>query len=511
MRRNTRTHWTATARRWPLTLAAALAVALALALTAACDQAARPGALPTAPAATYTPATPPEAPTAAPTALPTVLPTASAPPTAAPAETRLPSCAPPLCAPGEVLHCPGECPGGCGVVCATPEPLVIAPQVAPALVVAYEREGALWAAIGPGAPRLVAGAEGGRLFVPLLSPDGRRVLYRRGVDAAPGATELWVVETDPGSEEYRGPRRVASGAAMDAAAPREAGAEGARAVGEARWLADGRRFAFSTVSEGLLGALPTWDLWLGDARDGSLLRYLPEGQGGRPFPAPIGDLALLSEARSATLVDLGGGPLRKVITFPAVNTASEWAWTPRPTWLPDGSAALVPVTSAEPFAPGASCALWRVSREGQAAQIGSLPVPCLGADMMDRLWSPGEGRLAYLDEASGALLVADGDGSNAQTLATGVSEFLGWAPEGRRLAYRAGGRAWLNVDTPGAEAIPLGPEEAGEVFEARWPGGAALVASAGLREAPTLWVLGEEGGPRVVDSRVTAFAAGLYR
>ncbi len=34
--------------------------------------------------------------------------------------TPAPVCAPPACATGEVLHCPGTCPGGCGVVCVTP-------------------------------------------------------------------------------------------------------------------------------------------------------------------------------------------------------------------------------------------------------------------------------------------------------------------------------------------------------------------------------------------------------
>jgi len=41
-----------------------------------------------------------------------------------PTPTRAPQpvCTPPACQPGEVLHCPGECPGGCGYECATPTP-----------------------------------------------------------------------------------------------------------------------------------------------------------------------------------------------------------------------------------------------------------------------------------------------------------------------------------------------------------------------------------------------------
>jgi hypothetical protein len=34
------------------------------------------------------------------------------------------ACTPPLCEPGQVLHCPsGDCPNGCGVACATPTPV----------------------------------------------------------------------------------------------------------------------------------------------------------------------------------------------------------------------------------------------------------------------------------------------------------------------------------------------------------------------------------------------------
>jgi len=33
-----------------------------------------------------------------------------------------PVCTPPACPPGQVLYCPGVCPGGCGVVCVTPTP-----------------------------------------------------------------------------------------------------------------------------------------------------------------------------------------------------------------------------------------------------------------------------------------------------------------------------------------------------------------------------------------------------
>lgn len=65
--------------------------------------------------------------TTSPTAVPsTVTPTPTpVPPTATP----MPVCTPPACGENEVYYCPGECPGGCGVVCATitPDPNAILP------------------------------------------------------------------------------------------------------------------------------------------------------------------------------------------------------------------------------------------------------------------------------------------------------------------------------------------------------------------------------------------------
>jgi len=63
-------------------------------------------------------------PTAAPSAsTPTPLP--AQPGQAGPTPTTLvPVCTPPPCAAGEVYYCPGSCPGGCGIECATPTPVV---------------------------------------------------------------------------------------------------------------------------------------------------------------------------------------------------------------------------------------------------------------------------------------------------------------------------------------------------------------------------------------------------
>jgi len=62
-----------------------------------------------------------------------LLPHASAALSATVTNTRTPTptpefvCVPPLCGPGQVAHCPSSCPGGCGLVCATPTPNCLPP------------------------------------------------------------------------------------------------------------------------------------------------------------------------------------------------------------------------------------------------------------------------------------------------------------------------------------------------------------------------------------------------
>jgi len=44
-------------------------------------------------------------------------------------------CTPPPCEPGERYYCPGECPGGCGTICATPTPEAQSPNETPGNIV----------------------------------------------------------------------------------------------------------------------------------------------------------------------------------------------------------------------------------------------------------------------------------------------------------------------------------------------------------------------------------------
>ena len=102
-----------------------LFVTLLLILSVLACNAPQPGTM--EPSPTTAPATTESPPTEAPT---TELPTAEEPTAGPPAEetptavtptdTPIIMCTPPACNEGEVYYCEGECPGGCGIQCATP-------------------------------------------------------------------------------------------------------------------------------------------------------------------------------------------------------------------------------------------------------------------------------------------------------------------------------------------------------------------------------------------------------
>ncbi len=126
------------------------------------------------------------------------------PPTA---ETPILMCTPPACAPGESYTCPsGDCPGGCGTVCAAPTP--ITGPLAPAPTDWESLEGwltALWQShVDPAAVRAALQQSGMQRgyddwraadFDGDLQDDWVLVLYDQSLPATPFAApgDLWIV------------------------------------------------------------------------------------------------------------------------------------------------------------------------------------------------------------------------------------------------------------------------------------------------------------------------------
>ena len=286
-----------------------------------------------------------------------------------------------------------------------------------------------------------------------LSPDGRRVLFFRTDED--WRSELWVVNTD-GTGETRL-------LALDRLPPREeTDATGAtvtvsRHPYSVAWLPDNRTVALNSSWHYDYGLALADDLWLVDTETLALTELFAPGLGGEFAFSPDGSWLLLvtpgssrfdgtQSTQTSGRVDLvrpDGTGRQALITFPMINTASEYQFYPRPYWLPDGSGARVLVPSPAPWEPGAYATLWAIAVDPPTAtELGRIPGNFL---FQPDPWSPDFGRLAYVaqvgDPGSNVreLYLADGGGRDALLYDTGEPiEFAGWSPSGERFLYLKG-------------------------------------------------------------------------
>ncbi|MGC9356564.1 MAG: TolB family protein, partial [Anaerolineae bacterium] len=326
-----------------------------------------------------------------------------------PTSTLMPMCTPPLCTDDEVYYCPDECPGGCGTECATPTPLPT-PESVP-LRVAYISGGNLWILEEGSSPQQLT-AEG-QDAQPLLSPDGQRILFERELAPGPGDVprfELRVINVDGsverhvvGPDELPGEMGTPMGSDTETMLP--------RLPWQVAWHPDARRVAFNTLIQVGYGLYAKHDLWIADPEMGSLTRLLEDGEGGAFAFAPDGTAVVVSDPATVARADGDGSNRQEIITFDRVNTASEYAYVPQPLWAPDGSYALIAVSSAEPFGPDPEGTLWRIPRAGDALNLVTLSGRFLFSTMGENnLWSPDRSRFAYVND-TGDLVLANGDGS----------------------------------------------------------------------------------------------------
>ncbi len=300
-----------------------------------------------------------------------------------------------------------------------------------ALVVAYVQMGDLWLwREGQEAQRL-AGKDVSRV---MLAPGGARAAFTRQAEA--GET-LWVVDTDGQNAQQVGDFYI----------------------NQFAWL-DGDTLYFNTQrgtkDAAVAGAPEADDLWRADLRTGEVVQVLAPGEGGRFSIAPGGErLALVTpgtygdpDAPAALdVVDPAGENRVEALRFPAVSTASQYAFYAVPHWLPDGSAlrAAVPLPDAVYAAEGAPpVALWEITAAGEAQQIGEVEADYFSVVFNEAFWSPDGAYIAYTRRTGApeanraALCLAQGDGSRPDCVAEGEIgrlALLGWAP-GNAFIYR---------------------------------------------------------------------------
>jgi dipeptidyl aminopeptidase/acylaminoacyl peptidase len=345
--------------------------------------------------------------------------------------------------------------------------------------------------VSDGNLRLVEGEDPARQLTPggtdaavLFSLDGQRILFQRELPPGPANLprfELRVINVD-GSEERRlvGPEDLPGEMGVPMGSDAEVLLDWLPL--QVAWLPDSRTVAFNTHAEFGYGLAHHDDLWLVDVETGALTQLLPDGEGGIFAFSPDGAHLVVSTPTTVTMMDADGGNRRTLLTFDFVNTASEYAYRPMPVWAPDGSYALVAISSAEPFGPQPSGGLWRLPPAGDAVLLATLPGEFIFNTQDDGLWSPDRAHIAYTvpaaagDPNARALVVAEGNGGAPTVYATGMLEFLGWAADSSRFTFwqNRPGEVYLGqIGTPPVRLVP--PAEAGGVFSVQWVDGETFV------------------------------------
>jgi dipeptidyl aminopeptidase/acylaminoacyl peptidase len=362
----------------------------------------------------------------------------------------------------------------------SPEPAEDAPSVADVWVV-YPSEGQLWLVEGMGEP--VALTEGALDSAPEFSPDGEWIFFwREMVDGEvefPPA-ELWVVRAD-GSDARRlvTPEDLPGEMAVPAGSDTEELL--ARVPLQVTWVPGREALAFNTHIAGSYGLATKDDLWIVDLETGEITQLLAEGEGGTFAFSPDGEMLVVSDPTSVSMMTADGTDRRTLVTFDFVNTASEYAYYPVPVWAPDSSHALVGISSPEPFGPDPSGTLWRLPRTGEAVRLGTIPGEVLFATMDDTLWSPDRSRIAYTTRRGETLptrelVIAAADGSDPLVYVTGDVQFLNWAPDSRHFTFWQNRPTEVYLGQRGEESGRLVPEEeAPRVDAVRWVDGRRFV------------------------------------
>jgi hypothetical protein len=375
------------------------------------------------------------------------------------------------------------------------------------LALVYSETGDLWVSIGYNAPQQIT--SGHFDSYPLLSPDGSQVLFQRDAGLSPANLyrfELWVIGIDGSGERLLVSAEDLPGE-MGYAMGEEEETMLDRLPMQIAWLDDSRRIAFNTLLEAGYGILSFYDLWIADSDTGEITLLLEDGAGGSFAYSPDGTKILVSDPGSVSIVNADGSDRRLLVSYPFVNTASEYAYNPQPAWAPDGSHGLVAIASEDPFFSDPYLTLWRLPLSGDAQELCTVPGMNLYNSMEDRLWNTARTSFAYIDDLF-RLHIATLDGNSLQVYDNG-DRFFGWSADDCCWIYRQAGEVMLDgVDLAAAPLeLPTGDDNL-DWFELKWVSALDYVALSGnYYEGMTLWTGRVGGDPRVIDTGVNSYDA----
>ncbi|MGQ9628127.1 MAG: G5 domain-containing protein [Anaerolineae bacterium] len=346
------------------------------------------------------------------------------------------------------------------------------PSVTISGTIAYISAGNAWVMRGASGGRRPLTSEGDldqRVFA--LSPDGKRLIFSRGLAAEPPTplNSLWIIDTTIVGEEAR--------------------PLGIEEVIYGEWAPDGKRFAYSTAER--TGGAPGWkahnDLWIAAISENTASQVItlsvtqilspttagPYSWWGTNYSwSPDGKSLAYATAEEIGLVELSKAERKPLVKFPVYYTYGEWVWVPTLSWSPDGRFLLSVVHSApdeeESFpedSPLFDVMAIEVNGDFQAPLVresGMWAAP---------LWSPAReetSRIVYgqaqTPRSSASCLydlyIMDRDGSNkARLFPTGDEPGLtitqvAWSPEGDKLVFVYEDNLYL-LDLKGGRPLQL--------------------------------------------------------
>jgi len=350
---------------------------------------------------------------------------------------------------------------------------------------------------GSGAPTLLISSDG--VTDTYISPDGALVAFTRysGYDFV----ALEVINSDGTN------RRTLLSAAQAAAMPKPDGAIGT-VPDQIGWIPGTHMLSMGVrhFFEGP-GLFRDQIFYKMNANTGELLSLLDTGNSTWQFVwSPDGQKVAISNPTWIDIYSAHGvkiaGP---VLTYPFVNTASEYAWTARPLWAEDGSSLIARIPPQDPFfATGADAnsAIWQISAaDWTATQVDSATM--LYNMRGDTGVSPDLSRLLYLVQTGPVtdntynLILSNLDGSDVSIYASGHFQGpLVWAPESERFFYSIGDLPSSQPYIGQAGSTPLAVSDFTNPVSASWidPGRYLVSTNDGGRQRLLLGTVGAATG-----------------
>jgi hypothetical protein len=381
-----------------------------------------------------------------------------------------------------IAHGATEAPPTAGL----PEPTPLPPAAPPVLRIAFTNGGNVWLAEGD-APAFPLTSSGSAERV-RISSDGQKIVFTRR-PAADGPAEVRAVNRDGTGEALLASSDTWNGLyAHDDLLFND--------LQDLEFIPGTHQLLLNTrgVPEGP-GLMRYNDLLLLDADTGALTtRRAPEAGGGF-LVSPDGLKVAVIQHEHISLATIDGTPIRSdAITFPMVNTYSEYLYHPTGQWLPDSSAIGFAIPSADPLAPDASATIWRLPADGgPAANLATIPGGFFFTQSRAPSISPDLAWVAFLRDTTtpnmSNLLLAHADGASETIVATGQMFWNGWAPDSTHFVFGQDAPMNLQLGAPGGPSAPLA---SGSQF--RWVNATTYIYLSGSSGAWTV-MRGSTGGP----------------